>query len=111
MEELYFFDEIGDMPLSLQAKLLRVIKDGVIYRLGGKEPIRINVRYIYATSRNLKELIKVKKFSEDLFYRINVILIVVPYLRERKEDIPLLIENFLKLFSEKYNKQNYSISL
>jgi len=89
-----FFDEIGDMPLALQAKLLRVIEDGIIYRLGGKEPIQINIRYIYATSKNLKELIKSEKFREDLFYRINVMPIFIPPLRERKEDIPALIENF-----------------
>lgn len=105
-----FFDEIGDMPLALQAKLLRVIEDGIIYRLGGKEPIQINIRYIYATSKNLKELIKSEKFREDLFYRINVMPIFIPPLRERKEDIPALIENFLNIFSEKYSKQNITIS-
>ncbi|ACI21996.1 MULTISPECIES: sigma-54-dependent transcriptional regulator [Thermodesulfovibrio] len=105
-----FFDEIGDMPLSLQAKLLRVIEDGIVYRLGGKEPIKINVRCIYATSKNLKELIKAEKFREDLFYRINVMPIAIPPLKERKEDIPVLIEKFLKIFSEKYGKQNITIS-
>jgi len=105
-----FFDEIGDMPLSLQAKLLRVIEDGIVYRLGGKEPIKINVRCIYATSKNLKELIKAEKFREDLFYRINVMPIAIPPLKERKEDIPVLIEKFLIVFSEKYNKKNITIS-
>lgn len=105
-----FFDEIADMPMSLQAKLLRVIEDGIIYRLGGKEPIKIDVRCIYATSKNIKELIKAEKFREDLFYRINVVPIVIPPLRERKEDIPFLIEYFLKFFSEKYSKSNIKIS-
>jgi len=109
-EGTIFFDEIGDMPLSLQAKLLRVIEDGVVYRLGGKEPVKINVRCIYATSKNLKELIKTEKFREDLFYRINVIPIVIPPLRERKEDIPVLIESFLRTFTDKYGKENITIS-
>ncbi|MGB9822791.1 MULTISPECIES: sigma-54-dependent transcriptional regulator [Thermodesulfovibrio] len=109
-EGTIFFDEIGDMPIPLQAKLLRVIEDGTVYPLGGKNPVKINVRCIYATSKNLKELIKAEKFREDLFYRINVIPIVIPPLRERKEDISALIEHFLKIFSEKYSKQNITIS-
>lgn len=105
-----FFDEIGDMPVSLQAKLLRVIEEGSVYPLGGKEPVKIDVRCIYATSKNLKELIKNEKFREDLFYRINVIPIVIPPLRERKDDIPPLIDHFLKIFSEKYGKKNITMS-
>ncbi|GAQ94578.1 DNA-binding transcriptional response regulator, NtrC family [Thermodesulfovibrio aggregans] len=105
-----FFDEIGDMPVSLQAKLLRVIEEGSVYPLGGKEPVKIDVRCIYATSKNLKELIKNEKFREDLFYRINVIPIVIPPLRERKDDIPPLIDHFLKNFSEKYGKKNITMS-
>ncbi len=93
-----FFDEIGDMPVSLQAKLLRVIEEGSVYPLGGKEPVKIDVRCIYATSKNLKELIKNEKFREDLFYRINVIPIVIPPLRERKDDIPPLIDHFFEKF-------------
>ena len=77
------------MPLALQAKLLRVIEDGFMYRLGGKEPIKIDVRFIYATSKNLKELIKAEKFRDDLYYRINVVQIYLLPIRERKEDIPL----------------------
>lgn len=109
-EGTIFFDEIGDMPNALQPKLLRVIEDGIVYRLGGKEPIKINVRCIYATSKNLRELIKTGKFREDLFYRINVVPIEIPPLRERKEDIPLLIDYFIKQFSEKYDKPNIKIS-
>lgn len=99
-----FFDEIGDMPLGLQAKLLRVIEDHTVTRLGGHEAIRIDVRGIYATSKNLKELIKEDCFREDLFYRINVVPIVIPPLTERQEDIPYLIDHFLEHFKEKYSK-------
>ncbi len=105
-----FFDEIADMPLSLQAKLLRVIEDGIVYRLGGKEPIVVNLRFIYATCKNIKELIKVEKFREDLFYRINVVPITIPPLKERREDIPVLIEHYLEYFAKKYNKTKIQIS-
>lgn len=99
-----FFDEISEMPLSLQVKLLRVIEDQIVNRLGGSQGVKIDVRGIYATSRNLKELIKMDKFREELFYRINVVPIEIPLLRERREDIPCLIEYFLKYFGEKYKK-------
>ncbi len=99
-----FFDEIGDMPLGLQPKLLRVIEENLVYRLGGAEPIKVNVRGIYATSKNLKELIKTGSFRDDLFYRINVVPITIPPLRERKEDIPYLIDHFLECFCNKYSK-------
>ncbi|MFN3739666.1 MAG: sigma-54-dependent transcriptional regulator [Thermodesulfovibrionales bacterium] len=105
-----FFDEIGDMPLGLQAKLLRVLEDSTITRLGGRESIKIDIRCIYATSKNLKDLIKEGKFREDLYYRINVIPIHIPPLRERKEDIPHLIEHFLKYFQQKYSKTGLSFS-
>lgn len=99
-----FFDEIGDMPLGLQAKLLRVIEEQSVTRLGGNEPVRIDVRSIYATSKNLKDSIKKGEFREDLFYRINVVPIVIPPLRERKEDIPHFIDYFLGYFGDKYKK-------
>lgn len=105
-----FFDEIGDMPMSLQAKLLRVIEDGTLYRLGGKNPILVDLRFIYATSKNIKELIRNEKFREDLFYRINVVPITIPPLKERREDIPVLIDYFLDFFCKKYNKQKIQIS-
>lgn len=105
-----FFDEIGDMPLGLQVKLLRVIEDQTITRLGGHEPIKVDVRGIYATSKNLKEVIKTGAFREDLFYRINVVPIVIPPLRERKEDIPYLIEHFLEYFGEKYTKHGLRLT-
>ncbi len=99
-----FFDEIGDMPLGLQAKLLRVLEDHTVIRLGGNTPIKVDARCIYATSKNLKDCITTGKFREDLFYRINVIPVVIPPLRERREDMPCLIEHFLKYFGEKHSK-------
>lgn len=91
-----FLDEIGDMPLELQAKLLRVLQEGKIRRIGENKERSINVRIIAATHNNLLEKIKAKEFREDLYYRLNVINIQLPPLRDRKEDIPLLSEYFLK---------------
>jgi len=99
-----FFDEISEMPLNLQTKLLRVIEDQTVNRLGSSLGLKIDARGIYATSRNLKELIKMDKFREELFYRINVVPIEIPPLRERREDIPCLVEYFLKYYNEKYKK-------
>ncbi len=105
-----FFDEIGDMPLHLQPKLLRVLEEHTITRLGGRESIQVDVRCIYATSKNLKELVKEGKFREDLYYRINVVPINILPLRKRKEDIPRLIEHFLEHFKTKYSKPEVVIS-
>ncbi|MDP3049445.1 MAG: sigma-54 dependent transcriptional regulator [Thermodesulfovibrionales bacterium] len=105
-----FFDEISDIPISLQSKLLRVLEDNLITRLGGNSLIYVDVRSIYAASKNLKECIALGKFREDLFYRINVVPITIPPLRERKEDIPHLIDHFLKHFKEKFNKVELNIS-
>ncbi len=105
-----FFDEIGDMPLSLQAKLLRVVEENLLYRLGSSEPVRVNVRGIYATSKNLKDLIEKGLFREDLFYRINVVPLTIPPLRERREDIPYLIEHFLEVFGNKYSKPDIRVA-
>ncbi|OPX17593.1 hypothetical protein BXT86_05715 [candidate division WOR-3 bacterium 4484_100] len=91
-----FLDEIGDMPLPAQAKVLRAIEDKEIVRLGGTRTIKIDVRIIAATNQDLGLLIKEKRFREDLFHRINVLKIQLPPLRERKEDIPILAEHFLK---------------
>jgi Nif-specific regulatory protein len=99
-----FLDEIGDMPLYLQAKILRVIQDKEIEHLGGEKVIKVDVRIIAATNRNLEALVKEGKFREDLYYRLNVIPIHVPPLRERREDIPLLVEHFLERFNKKYGK-------
>jgi len=99
-----FLDEIGDMPPALQVKLLRVLAENEIDRVGGTRAIKINVRVIAATHRNLEEAIKKEKFREDLFYRLNVIPIFIPPLRDRRSDIPILVHHFLKLFNESKNK-------
>jgi PAS domain S-box-containing protein len=100
-----FLDEIGDMSLSLQAKLLRVLEDGEITRLGGLNPINVNVRIIAATNRNLLQMVKERTFREELYYRLDVIRINIPALRERKEDIPLLLERSLKRLNQKLAKR------
>ena len=99
-----FLDEIGDMPLSTQVKLLRVIEDGVITRIGSNESIEVDVRLIAATNQELEKLIKEGKFREDLYFRLNVVSIKLPPLRERKEDIPLIIDVFLREFLQTHNK-------
>ena len=91
-----FLDEIGDMPAELQTRLLRVLADGEFYRVGGHEPVKVDVRIIAATHQNLSALVKRGDFREDLFHRLNVIRIQLPALRERREDIPLLMQHFLK---------------
>ncbi|HBT03627.1 MAG: Transcriptional regulator, NifA, Fis Family [Thermodesulfobacterium sp. 37_54] len=99
-----FLDEIGDLPLSLQAKLLRVLQEHTFERLGGTKSIKVDFRLISATHKNLKELISQGKFREDLYFRINVVNIYIPPLRERKEDIVVLIEHFLNQLNQKYQK-------
>lgn len=91
-----FLDEIGEMPFPLQAKLLRVIEGGTFRRVGGISDIQVDVRIISATNKNIKEVVNEKLFREDLYFRLNVLSIKVPSLRERRDDIPLLIEYFLK---------------
>jgi two-component system nitrogen regulation response regulator NtrX len=100
-----FLDEIGEMSLKTQAKLVRVIEEQEYEPLGSAEPIPIDVRLIAATSKNLKELIPKGKFREDLFFKLNVIPLVIPPLRERKEDIPVLIAAFLLYFADEYGKK------
>ena len=95
-----FLDEIGDMPIRLQAKILRTLQEKVVTRLGGNNPLNIDVRIIAATNQPLEKMIQQGEFREDLYYRLNVIPIYIPPLRERKEDIPPLLEHF----SKKYNK-------
>jgi two-component system nitrogen regulation response regulator GlnG len=90
-----FLDEIGDMPAELQTRLLRVLADGQFYRVGGHQPIKVNVRVIAATHQNLEERVRQGLFREDLFHRLNVIRLRLPPLRERREDIPLLVRHFL----------------
>lgn len=97
-----FLDEIAEMPLLLQAKLLRVLQEYKVTRIGGNKPIKVNVRVIAATNRDLNEMVNEGKFREDLYYRLNIIPIFIPPLRERKEDIIPLIYYFLKEIQEKY---------
>ncbi|MDR2160920.1 MAG: sigma 54-interacting transcriptional regulator [Desulfovibrio sp.] len=99
-----FFDEIGDMPVELQVKLLRVLQEREIRRLGGYRDIRVDVRVIAATNADLPTLIRARKFRQDLYYRLNVIPINMPSLRERPEDIPGLVSHFAAIFNEKYGK-------
>ncbi|MCP4364634.1 MAG: sigma-54-dependent Fis family transcriptional regulator [Planctomycetes bacterium] len=100
-----FLDEIGDMPLAMQAKLLRVLEGGEFERLGGNDLIKVDVRFIAATNQDLEKMIEEKRFRSDLFYRLNTVVIDVPSLLERKEDIPLLIEYFLEKFSTQMSKK------
>jgi DNA-binding NtrC family response regulator len=95
-----FLDEIATLGLALQSKLLRVLEDRVVTRIGGKTPKKIDFRLITATNENLEDLVHAGRFREDLYYRINVIPITLPTLRERAEDIPLLINHFLRLYSD-----------
>jgi two-component system, NtrC family, response regulator GlrR len=100
-----FLDEIGDMPLSIQAKLLRVLQERQYYPLGGKKSISVDIRVLVATNKNLEEEMQKGAFREDLFYRIYVIPIIIPPLRERKEDIPALVDFFLKKLARQMNKE------
>jgi two-component system, NtrC family, response regulator HydG len=100
----FFLDEIGDVPLSIQVKLLRVLETKQFERVGDHNPITVDVRIITATNRNLEEMIALKKFREDLFFRINVIPICLPPLRDRKEDIPLLVTSFLENLQSRTGK-------
>ena len=95
-QSTFLLDEIGELPLALQAKILRVIQEGEVERLGGSHPIKVNVRLIAATNKNLSELVKNGQFREDLFYRLNVIPLEIPALRERPKDIAFLSRLFLE---------------
>src|SRR5918997_2805853 len=100
-----FLDEIGDMPAEMQAKLLRALEYGEVVRLGANDPIQVDVRLISATNQPLEEMVQEKKFREDLYFRIKGMTIQVPPLRERREDIPLLIHYFMQQAAERYGKQ------
>ncbi len=100
-----FLDEIGDMPLSIQAKFLRVLQERQFYLVGGEQPLDVDVRVIVATNKNLEDQVKQGLFREDLYYRIHVIPVVLPPLRERRDDIPVLTDHFLKKFCGEMNKK------
>ena len=105
-----FLDEIGEMPMELQCKLLRAVQDGEFERLGSSRTIKVDVRIIAATNRNLEEAIRNGRFREDLFYRLNVFPITMPPLRARKDDIPLLVNHFLAKFNKKIGKHIAAVS-
>lgn len=109
-EGTIFLDEIGDLPMHLQVKLLRVLQEGQFERVGGANTIKVDVRVISATNKNIEDLIKEGKFREDLFYRLNVVNIQLPPLRERKEDISILISEFLKKYLKETDKTNLEFS-
>jgi DNA-binding NtrC family response regulator len=104
-----FLDEIGDMPLSMQTKFLRVLQENEFHRMGGLKNIKLKARVITATNRNLYEEVREGRFREDLYYRINVAQIILPPLRERKEDIPVLTDFFIQKISQKINKNFLSV--
>ena len=99
-----FLDEIGDLPITLQPKILRVLQEKEFERVGGEKTMKVNLRLIAATSRNLEELVSREKFREDLYYRLNVVPVYLPPLRERRVDIPVLVEHFLKKYNEENNR-------
>jgi Nif-specific regulatory protein len=105
-----FLDEIGEMPLAVQTKFLRILQEREFERIGGTETIKVNIRIIAATNRNLPDLIREGKFREDLYYRLNVFPLVVPPLRERKTDIILLADHFVEKFSREHSKSIKNIS-
>jgi two-component system nitrogen regulation response regulator GlnG len=101
-----FLDEIGDMEHSLQAKILRVLQNNEFYRVGGKEPLKVDVRIVAATNQNLESMMLEKKFRDDLYHRLNVIAIQLPPLRDRPEDIPLLANHFVRKYAKKLSRGN-----
>jgi two-component system response regulator HydG len=106
-----FLDEVGDMPMATQIKLLRVLESGEITRVGSNTPVRVNVRILSATNRNLEDAIASGAFRSDLYHRLKVVTIAIPSLLERSADIPLLIEHFIRLFAKRHGKSIKGMSL
>ena len=109
-EEPVFLDEIGELPPLLQVKLLRVVQEKTFRRIGGADDIHVDVRIISATNQNLADNVKSGSFREDLYYRLNVIPLHLPPLRERKEDIPALTRHFIEKYSREFGKEIKTIS-
>ena len=105
-----FLDEVGDMPLELQSKLLQVVEQNEFVRVGGVHNIKVDVRIVCATNRNLEEAISQKQFRDDLFYRLNEITLPIPPLRERREDIPMLVDYFLRKYTHEYKRDFHPLS-
>lgn len=105
-----FLDEVGDMPLATQIKLLRVLESNEITRVGSNDPIKVNVRILSATNRNLEDSIEAGTFRRDLYHRLKVVTVRLPTLRERSQDIPILIDHFIRLFAKKHGKQIRGVS-
>jgi two-component system response regulator HydG len=105
-----FLDEVGDMPMATQIKLLRVLENGEITRVGSNAPIKVNVRILSATNRHLEESIEAGTFRSDLYHRLKVVTIRLPTLRERSQDIPILIDYFIRQFTAQHGKQIKGVS-
>ena len=110
-EGTLFLDEIGDMPLNLQSKILRAIQEKEFYRVGGSNTIKVDVRFIASTNQNLEKLVQEGKFREDLYYRLNVFTLHLPPLRERKEDLPLLVDHILQNLSKKVEISSVALQM
>jgi len=105
-----FLDEIGELSLSTQAKILRFLEEKEFNRVGGSKTIKVDVRLITATNRDLNQLLKKGAFREDLYYRINVVPIIIPPLRERKEDIPPLLDHFIMKYNEEVTRRSKGLA-
>ena len=100
-----FLDEVGDMPLSIQVKLLRILESGELTPVGSNKSVKVNVRLVSATNRNLEEAVESNSFRRDLYHRLKVVTLRLPSLVERREDIPVLLDHFMRIFTKKYDKQ------
>jgi len=110
MEVLFFLDEIGDISNKMQLRLLRVLQEGEFELVGDSDPIKVDVRVIAATNRELHKMVKSGNFREDLYYRLNVVQLAIPPLRDRRQDIPAMLDHFLNMFNKKLNKNITKIS-